>query len=119
MTEGQDLTHIRGDDLQIPVTVTLDEARTLDGDETWNWVLKREIGSPVSLSKGTTPGTGITVDGSSFQPTIVLTDTDFPTSSFPSSIVNQVYIHELQMTKSAKIETILRGKFTLKSDVVI
>ncbi len=118
MTEGQDLTHVRGDDLQIPVTVTLDEARALDGTETWKWALKREIGSPVSLSKAS-PSTGITVDESSFQPTIVLTDTDFPTSSFPSSIVNQVYIHELQMTKSSKVETILRGKFTLKSDVVI
>ena len=118
MTEGQDLSHIRGDDLQIPVTVTLDQSRVLDGTETWKWELKREVGAP-SLSKGTTPDTGITVDGSSFQPTIVLTGTDFPTSNFPSSIVNQVYIHELQMTKSSKIETILRGKFTLKSDVVI
>jgi hypothetical protein len=118
MTEGQDLSHIRGDDLQIPVTVTLDQSRVLDGTETWKWELKREIGSPVSISKSS-PSSGITVDESSFQPTIVLTGADFPTSNFPSSIVNQVYIHELQMTKSSKIETILRGKFTLKSDVVI
>ena len=118
MTEGQDLSHIRGDDLQIPVTVTLDQSRVLDGTETWKWELKREVGAPVSISKSS-PSTGITVDGSSFQPTIVLTGADFPTSNFPSSIVNQVYIHELQMTKSSKIETILRGKFTLKSDVVI
>jgi len=118
MTEGQDLSHIRGDDLQIPVTVTLDQSRVLDGTETWKWELKREVGAPVGISKSS-PSTGITVDGSSFQPTIVLTGTDFPTSNFPSSIVNQVYIHELQMTKSSKIETILRGKFTLKSDVVI
>ena len=118
MTEGQDLSHIRGDDLQIPVTVTLDQSRVLDGTETWKWELKREVGAPVGISKSS-PSSGITVDGSSFQPTIVLTGTDFPTSNFPSSIVNQVYIHELQMTKSSKIETILRGKFTLKSDVVI
>lgn len=118
MTEGQDLTHVRGDDLQIPVTVTLDQSRVLDGNETWKWVLKREVGSPVSVSKAS-PSTGITVDSDSFQPTIVLSGTDFPTSDFPSSVVNQVYIHELQMTKSAKIETILRGKFTLKSDIVV
>jgi hypothetical protein len=118
MTEGQDLSHIRGDDLQIPVTVTLDQSRVLDGTETWKWELKREVGAPVGISKSS-PSTGITVDESSFQPTIVLTGADFPTSNFPSSIVNQVYIHELQMTKSSKIETILRGKFTLKSDVVI
>ena len=118
MTEDQGVTHVRGDDLQIPVTVTLDESRTLDGTETWKWELKREIGAPVSISK-TSPSTGITVDGSSYQPTIVLTGADFPTSSFPTSISNQVYIHELQMTKSSKVETILRGQFILKSDVVI
>ena len=99
MTDDQDITYIRGDDLSIPCTVTLDDSRTLDGDETWAWQLKRDVESPTLLSK--TDSAGITVDGSTNQPTIVIANSDFTTLQFPPSVTDQIYLHELQMTKSA------------------
>ena len=117
MTDGQDVTHIRGDDLQMPVTVTLDESRTVGGSETWKWELKRGVDTPSLISK-TSPSSGITIDGSTSQPTIVLTGSDFPTSTFDSSVTDQRFIHELQMVKDSKTETVLRGVFTVRSDVV-
>jgi hypothetical protein len=117
MTDDQDVTHVRGDDLQIPVTVTLDESRTLDGTETWKWGLKRDVDTPSLISK-TSPSSGITVDGSTYQPTIVLSGSDFPASTFEASVTDQKFIHELQMVKSSKTETVLRGSFTVRSDVV-
>jgi hypothetical protein len=118
MTDDQDVTHIRGDDLQMPVTVTLDESRSLDGTEAWKWQLKRGVDSPSLISK-TSPSGGITVDGSTDQPTIVITGSDFAASVFPPSTIDQLYLHELQMTKSAKVETVLRGSFVVRSDAVI
>ena len=117
MTDDQDITYIRGDDLSIPVTVTLDNSRSLDGTEAWKWELKRDVESPAVLSK-TSPSSGITIDGSTNQPSIVITPSDFTLLKFPSSITDQTYKHELQMTKDSKIETILRGKFTVRSDIV-
>lgn len=118
MTDEQDVTHIRGDDLQMPVTVTLDESRTLDGTETWKWELKRGVDTPSLISK-TSPSSGITVDDATYQPTVVLAGSDFPTSTFDSKVTNQLFIHELQMVKSSKTETVLRGSFTVRSDVVL
>ena len=115
MTDDQNLTHIRGDDLSIPVTVTLDQSRSLDGNETWKWVLKANAESHALVTK--TSPTGITLDGSTHQPTIVLTPADFSSSQFPDSINDQVMLHELEMTKSCKVETILRGTFTLRTDI--
>ena len=117
MTNDQNITYIRGDSLEIPVTVSLDESRTLDGTESWKWQIKRDVESRVLVSK-TSPSSGITVDGSTNQPTVVIDPADFPILEFPSSVTDQVYIHELQMTKSGKVETILRGRFTVQSDVV-
>jgi len=117
MTNEQDVTHIRGDDLQMPVTVTLDESRTLDGTETWKWVLRRGVDTPSLVSKSS-PSSGITVDEATNQPTIVLAASDFPTSVFQAAVTDQIYLHEMQMVKSGKTETILRGSFTVRSDAV-
>ena len=116
MTNDQSVTHIRGDDLKIPVTVTLDQSRTLDGAESWTWTLRRTV-QTVALATKTSPS-GVTIDGSTSQPTIVLVPADFPISTFPESITDQTYIHELQMVKDTKTETVMRGIFTLTSDVV-
>lgn len=116
MKTNQDFTHVRGDDLQVPVTVELDGGRTLDGTESWKWELKRSVGSPVLVAK--TSPSGVTIDGSTNQPTIVLTPSDFPVLEFPASTTDQVFAHELQMTKSSKVETVLRGTLTLISDLV-
>jgi len=118
MKTGQDITYVRGDDVIINVTVSLDESRTLDGSETWKWNLKRGVDSHSSLAKTSAGGT-ITVDGTTKQPTIVIAASDFPTNTFPASVVDQLYTHELQMTKSSKVETVTRGRFTLQSDIVI
>ena len=117
MKSDQDLTHIRGDDLEIPVTVTLDQSRTLDGTETWKWVMKTNVESHALISK-TSPSSGITVDGTSKQPTVVIDAADFPVASFPDSTTDQPFLHELQMTKSTKVETVMRGTFTLRTDLV-
>jgi len=118
MTDDQDITYIRGDDISIPCTVTLDESRTLAGTETWKWELKRDVTSPALISK-TSPSSGITVDGSTYQPTVVIDNGDFTTLAFPSSVTDQIYAHELQMTlASGKVETVLRGRFTVRSDLV-
>jgi hypothetical protein len=116
MQTDQDVTHIRGDDLQIPVTVSLDESRTLAGDEDWKWELKRDVDAPSLISK--TSAVQITIDGTTKQPTILLDADDFPVLTFPPAATDQVFIHELQMTKDSKVETIMRGTFTLRSDVV-
>ena len=117
MTEDQDITHVRGDDLQIPVTVTLDASRTLDDSETWSWYLRRDATSPRLIFKTDAGGT-ITTDGSTFQPTVVIADTDFPVTTFPPSTTDQKFVHELQMTKDGLKETVMRGTFTLRADVV-
>ena len=113
MTDDQNITHIRGDDLLIPITVTLDQSRTLDGTETWRWVLKTNAEGHALVTK--TSGSGISTDSN--QPIVTLTPSDFPVGSFPQSTVDKRYVHELQMTKSGKVETITRGTFTLVSDI--
>lgn len=116
MQDNQDVTHVRGDDLKIPVTVSLDQSRTLDGTETWKWVLRERVTTPVLLTK-TSPA-GITIDGTTFQPTIVLAAADFLVSAFPDSVADQKYVHELEMTKGGNIETVTRGTLTIITDVV-
>lgn len=115
MKTGQDITHVRGDDLAISVTVTLDNSRSLDGTEAWRWVLRANPEQHALVSK--TSVSGIALDGSTHQPTITIGSADFPLSEFPSSIADRIYMHELQMTKSGSVETILRGSFTLVSDI--
>lgn len=115
MKTDQNITHIRGDDLSISVTVTLDESRALDGNETWKWALKTNAESHALVTK--TSPTGITIDGSSHQPTIVLAPADFPESNFPNSLNDKIYVHELEMTRGGKVETVSRGTFTLVSDI--
>ncbi len=117
MTPDQDIAHVRGDDLQVPVTVTLDQSRTLDGSESWLWAMRINETKPVLLTK--TDPTAITIDGGTFQPTILLTPADFPTTTFPPSATPIAYVHELSMTKSGKVETILRGALTLTSDIAV
>lgn len=117
MTEDQNITHVRGDDLSISVSVTLDNERTLDGSESWKWVLKTNAGAHALVTK--TDSSGITVDGSTHQPTVVLTPSDFATSSFPNSVNSKTFVHELEMTKSTKVETVTRGTFTLVSDIAV
>ena len=118
MNDDQDVTYVRGDDLSIPCTVSLDESRALAGTETWRWELKRDVTAPTLISKTSQSG-GITVDVSTYQPTIVIENGDFSLLQFPSNATDQLYTHELQMTlASGKVETVLRGSFTVRSDVV-
>jgi len=116
MKEDQNITHVRGDDLDVPITVTLDQSRTLDGAETWKWQLRRDVTGHALIEK--TSPTGIEIDSGTKQPTLKLAAGDFPTSTFPPSNVDQRFVHELQMTSNLKVETISRGTFTLKSDIV-
>lgn len=116
MKTGQSITHVRGDNLDVPVTVTLDQSRTLAGDETWKWVLRKDVRADALVTKISTDATEIEVDASTKQPTIKLEPSDF--TSFRSSTTDQVFVHELQMTKDAKVETVMRGSFTLQTDIV-
>lgn len=117
MLTGQDVLHVRGDDLDIPVTITLDQGRTLNGTESWKWVLRRTVEGTDLLTK--VQPTQITIGNSpGFNPTVHLLAADFLAAQFPDKIDPQHYIHELQMTKDSKVETVLRGQFTVLSDVV-
>lgn len=116
MLTDQDVVHVRGDDLQIPVTVTLDQGRVLDGSETWEWRLRKNAEDVVLLTK-TSPA-GITKAGPTFQPVIILAAVDFVAAQFPDSIDPSHHIHELEMTKDGKVETVFQGQFTVLTDVV-
>lgn len=116
MLTGQDVIHLRGDDLAIPVTVSLDQSRSLDGGETWKWVLRKTVEGAALVTK--VSSAQITHAGPSFQPIVVLLAADFLAANFPNSIDPQHYIHELEMTKDGLVETVLRGRFTVLSDVV-
>ena len=116
MLTDQDVLHVRGNDLRIPVLVSLDEGRDLDGSELWKWALKKNQTTAELLGK--THLAGITVDGTTFQPTIVLTAGDFLPAKYPDALEPLQHIHELQMTKDTKVEAVLRGQFTVLTPVV-
>ncbi len=115
MLEDQDITHVRGDDLKIPFTITLDQSRTLNDAESWEWQLRLNVETDALITL--TKGSGIATVAN--QPEVTLLAADFPVgATFPISSVDRVYFHELQMTKSGLVETVARGAFTLKSDGV-
>ena len=115
MKTEQNFTHVRGDNLALAFTVTLDNSRTLDGSETWTWALALAPTETALITK--TNSSGISVDGSTNQPTVSLAPADFPTSTFPKRNSDQRFIHELQMVKNSNVETVARGTLTLISDV--
>ena len=116
MIENQNITHVRGKDLVVPVTVTLDQSRTLAGTETWKWVLKLNVTTAVLLTL-TDAGGGIT-NASPFQPALIFTPADFPIGTFPDKIQKQTFLHALEMTKDGKKEAVMRGFLFLLSDIV-
>lgn len=116
MQTDQHVVHVRGDDLQIPCTITLDQSRTLDGSEEWEWVVKKTVAGSALVTK--TSPSGILINGTTKQPTIVLAAGDFLVAKFPDTVPPQQHIHELEMTKDSKVETVLRGQFTVLADVV-
>ena len=116
-TENQDIEYTRGDALDVEVTVTLDQGRTLDGGEDWLWVFRASEIGPVLVTKSSP--TGVEIDGGTSQPTVHLLPEDFPVGTFPASRTPLVGVHELQMTKGTKPETTTRGAFKLISDVAV
>ena len=114
MKTGQTITYIRGDDLSIPVTVTLDNSRTLDGTETWSWTVKKDVRGSALLSKTSASSSEISVDGSTYQPTILVAPSDF--SAYRSSATDQSYVHELQMVKDTKTERPVQQTLTLRTN---
>lgn len=116
MLTDQDVLHVRGNDMRIPCLISLDQERVLAGDESWKWVLKKNQTTAELLAKS--EGGGIEIDPTNHQPTILLTTGDFLVGNYPDSLEPLQHIHELQMTKDTKVETVLRGQFTVLTAVV-
>lgn len=107
----------RGTDVKQPFTVTLDQGRTLDGNETWEWQCKKNKTDTSALITKTSGAGTITVDGSTFQPTAVFVPADTPRNNFPASEEPTQYWHGLEMIKDTKLEAQLEGKMGVNTDV--
>ena len=116
VSRDQDFTVVRGDDIQQPFTVTLDQSRVLDGTESWIFQIRRHKTDASKLVELTSP-TEVTIDGSTFQPTVVFLASTLTIALFPASDVDVKYWYDLQMTKSAKVETVAEGRLTIITDV--
>lgn len=106
-------TVVRGDDYKQPFTITLDQARQLDGAETWKLTIRDGKGSSTALLVLTSP-TGIEVDGTTFEPTAVFRPNDFSTFTVGE---DADYDYDLEMTKTGKIETLAIDTITVRGDV--
>jgi len=118
---NQDFTVVRGDDVRQPFAVTLDEGRTLDGTESWRFVVRRyktDSDALVSLTNPEASGIAIeTVNTIVNCPVVVFTPSTLPISSFPATKRPRVYQYGLEMTKDGKVETIALGEMTVNTDV--
>ena len=113
----QDVDYVRNTRLKLAFTVSLDDARTLDGTEAWRWTLRKTAKTGAVALDLTAPAGGnadILVDGA-FQPTVVIDATDL--SAEPAEVDVQDYVHELLMTKGGEPESVARGKFQLYTDI--
>ena len=115
MATEADFEIIRGDDVQQPFTVTLDQSRVLDGTETWRLFMRSLRTDSVTVLELVSPNQ-ITIDATTYQPTAVFTPTDTPTSAFPVSKKNRKYDYDLEMTKDTLVETTNYGKVTVRGD---
>ena len=108
---------VRGDNVSQPFKITLDNSRTLDGDETWALTARTNPTTPVLIELTTANG-GITVgtvDGSANQPTAVFNDARF--SSITRGDDDLPLKYDLQMTKDGNIETMLIDVLTVQMDL--
>ena len=117
VSTDQDFTVVRGDDVQQPFTVTLDQSRTLDGSETWNFTIRKEKAGTSLATLTSTISTQISVGASTFQPTVIFGPSTLPVASFQPKEVDAEYWYDLQMTKDGLIETVAIGKITVISDI--
>lgn len=116
VTRNSDFTVVRGDDVQQPFSVSLDQSRTLDGTESWKLQIRRRKTATSSLVALTSPAQ-ITIDGSTNQPTAVFQDTTLTVALFPPSDADVKYWYDLEMVKDSLVETVSEGRITVISDV--
>jgi hypothetical protein len=116
VSRDQDFTVVRGDDIQQPFTVTLDQGRALDGTESWRFQM-RALKSDASTLVSLTNPVQITINGSTYQPTVVFTSTTLSIANFPASDKDRKYWYDLEMLKDSKTETVAEGRVTVITDV--
>ena len=117
VTTGADFTIVRGDDVQQPFTITLDQSRSLDGTETWTLTIRKEKAGTALVTLQSPAASGISVGVSTFQPTAVFSPTTLTVALFPATEVDREYWYDLEMTKDGNVETVAIGKITVISDI--
>jgi len=106
----------RGDDVRQPFIITLDQARTLDGTETWKFQM-RALKSDSQARMSLTSPTQINIDSEAFYPSVIFTPADMPVSEFPDLHRTKTYLWDLEMTKGGKVETVASGTSPVTTDV--
>ncbi len=118
MDTNRNFEIVRGTDVSQPWTVTLDQSRSLDGNETWSWTCRKNKGDGAGvLLTLTSAGGTITIDGGTKQPTLVFADSATTEALFPSTNTPEGYQHQLVMTKSSLVEAVAEGVMTVIGSV--
>ena len=110
---------VRGDNVKQPFKLTLDNSRSLAGDESWALTARVDPTTAVLISLTTANG-GITVGtvgGSANQPTAVFKDATFTAITRQAGDLELKY--DLQMTKDGNIETMVIDELTVQMDMTV
>lgn len=122
MQENQHIRYVRGADGDIAMTALDLDVDTLDGSETWRWVVRKNPTTPILVDylSGTSR---ITIDGNNKLPTISIDPADFnDLAKFPNEagdgVLEQTYQHELWVTKDERSYPTSRGEFVVVTPIV-
>ena len=104
---------VRGDHFIQPFAPTLDQSRTLNGEETWRATVRLDPTSSPVMTFSTEDGT-IDTDGS-FNPRLVFTPERF--ANVPVAARDVDYYYDLEMQKDGKFETYAIDNLTIRMDM--
>lgn len=96
---------VRLDDFRQPFTVTLDQSRSLTGEESWRGSVRRSADSSLLMTFDSADGSGsIVVDGGTFQPSFVFTPDGY---ALVAASEDEEYLYDLEMSHdgNSRVET--------------